>query len=222
MTRRDTRFAPHLFVAAMLILGGCYSGWQLWNHYFNNSMPLAEALRGVVLPQSRPLAPFTLVDHFEKPFDLERLKGRWSFIFFGYTHCPDVCPFSLGLLTEMRAYLQDQPEILRTMQVIFVSVDPDRDTPALLKGYVSHFHKDFMGVTGLPEEIRRFAEQMQAGYKISTEVDEAGHYAVSHSSAFYLVDPRGDFVAVFQSRFHPPQQMARVFAKIRAGLPPAP
>ncbi|MBF0371044.1 MAG: SCO family protein [Magnetococcales bacterium] len=218
MTQPQQRQRPPLFqlaIAGILILVGVVSGYQLFSHQTEPTIPAEEALRGVVLPQPIPLTPFQLVDHLGQPFDLERLKGRWSFLFFGYTHCPDVCPLSMSLLVEMYGHLPASSQILADTHTYFVSVDPKRDTLAVLKDYVPYFHADFMGVTGGPEALRGFSKQVHAIYEFSPEVD--GEYSVDHSSAFYLIDPEGRFYALFQSQFHNPEQMAKAYLQIRGG-----
>lgn len=162
---------------------------------------LPKELMGVVLPQAREIKPFELTDHQGKRFDLDRFKGKWSFMFFGYTHCPDVCPVSMGLLGAVFDKLKGYPEILANTQGIFVSVDPVRDTVAVLKEYVPYFHPDFLGVTGDETQIKDFAKGLGAAAVFSPPGSD-GSYQVSHTSSFYLIDPKGIFFALFQPQFH--------------------
>ncbi len=86
------------------------------------------ALQALLLPEPRPLKSFALTDHNGKPLGLEQLKGQWSFLFFGYTHCPDICPTTLGMLKGVATKLEATPEINGDTRFLFVSVDPKRDT----------------------------------------------------------------------------------------------
>ena len=160
------------------------------------STPPAE-LAGVPRPEYRPLAPFTLTDQHQQSFDDKRLHGKWSMIFFGYLSCPDVCPMTLHELNSFTQLLADKagsdPEEL---QVVFVSVDPARDSPQQLGEYVAHFNRDFIATTGKKTEIDRFAQQFGAGYVIGEET-APGQYLVAHTSAIFLVDPLGRSVATF-------------------------
>ncbi|MBF0357331.1 MAG: SCO family protein [Magnetococcales bacterium] len=203
-----------LIIVNILILIGLFSCFKLWQHYFA-SPKIPKELRGIVLPEPISLKPFRLVDHFSKPFNMERLQGSWSFVFFGYTQCPDVCPISMGLLADTFERLSKVPGVLDNTQAVFISVDPGRDTPELLKSYVPYYNPEFLGVTGTAEQLRAFAKQMLASYVISSKVDEDGDYTVAHTSAFFLVDPKGQLFAIFQSQFHDPEKMAEYFISIR-------
>jgi protein SCO1/2 len=146
-------------------------------------------LQAVLWPQPRQLQEFNLTDHFKQPFNLERLEGKWTLLFFGYTHCPDVCPMALSVMQAVYASLEQSPEIKSNTQIVFVSVDPDRDPPERLAEYVAYFHKDFVGVTGVVAEIDDFAKQLSAGY-VKEPADELGSYQVSHTGSIYLIGPQ--------------------------------
>jgi protein SCO1 len=147
---------------------------------------------------------------------LDRLKGGWSLVFFGYTHCPDVCPTSLGFLAEVFDLLKGDPIDLEGVQGIFVSVDPKRDTPAILKDYVPYFHDKFTGVTGTTQAIDGLAKQMWAQYEISDKVDEEGNYGVEHTAAFFVIDPKGRLYGVFSAEFQKiPEVMAKAFSLMK-------
>ncbi len=206
-----------LFIAVFLVMVGLFSAIQLWRHRHRPvTPPTDDPLLGIALAEPKPINPFQLVDQDRQPFNPERLRGKWSFLFFGYTHCPDVCPLHLSILAQVYERLQETaPELLTDSRVWFISVDPARDTPERLKGYVSYYHTDFMAATGTPEALRDFAKSLHAIYELSTDVDENGNYDVSHSSAIHLVDPKGRFHALFQSQFQDPDQIVKSFIKIR-------
>ena len=159
-------------------------------------VPPAE-LAGVLRPEYRLLEPFTLTDQHQQSFDDKRLRGKWSMIFFGYLSCPDVCPMTLHELNSFSQLLADKAGLNQEeLQVVFVSVDPARDSPSQLGEYVAHFNRDFIATTGQKTEIDRFAQQFGAGYVIEEET-APGQYLVAHTSAIFLVDPLGRSVAIF-------------------------
>ena len=171
-------------------------------------------LEGVLRPDFRLLQPFKLTDHNNAIFDEQRLQGKWNFVFFGYTSCPDVCPATLYVLKSVHGLLVDETgKIPDDMQVIFVSVDPARDTPEKLAEYITYFNKDFIGATADKAEIDKLAMQFGAGYILEDEI-EPGIYNVAHTSAIFLVDPYGRLAASF-SQPHQPTTIVSQYKKIR-------
>jgi protein SCO1/2 len=141
----------------------------------------------------RALPDFNLVDHRGQSFTRRDLEGRWQILFFGFTHCPDVCPLTLAVLASA---LDREPGEAPLADVVLVSVDPERDTPERLARYVAGFDQDFVGVTGTPEAIAQFAEAVGAAYG-RTPVGEDGDYTVDHTAALFVVNPNGELMAVF-------------------------
>ena len=171
-------------------------------------------LEGVLRPDFRLLHPFKLTDHNNTVFDEKRLQGKWSFVFFGYTSCPDVCPATLYVLSSVHGLLVDETgEIPEDMQVIFISVDPARDTIEKLAEYVTYFNKDFIAATADKTEIDKLTKQFGAGYMFEEEI-EPGIYNVAHTSAIFLVDPFGRLAASF-SQPHQPSTIVSQYKKIR-------
>jgi protein SCO1/2 len=171
-------------------------------------------LQGVLRPEPRPLQAFELSDQYRQPFNLERLKGKWSFVFFGYTYCPDICPTTLSTLTGVVKQLQNDPQGLSNIQVVFVSVDPQRDTSDVLEGYMKYFDESFQGVTGSQQDIDSLTRQFGAGYMKESETTP-GQYLVSHTSSIFLVDPYGQLLAAF-SPPHDPNTIVEQFRQIRS------
>lgn len=159
-------------------------------------------IAGTVLHPPRALAPFELMDHQATPFTHKALQGAWSFLFFGYTHCPDICPTTLYLFKGLAQKLPVQ-EGAAPVHFIFVSVDPQRDTPEHLAKYVRNFHPEFIGVTGAERAIADFTRQLGIVYQ---RVGDGPHYAVDHSGYVVLTDPQGHWRAVFR----PPHDMVRM------------
>ncbi len=149
-----------------------------------------------VFPEPKPLTAFALTDHRNRVFDFASLKGKWSFLFFGFTHCPDVCPTTLAVLARARDYIVASTAGAEDIQFVFISVDPHRDTAAKLSQYVNYFHASFVGVTGNEAQIGNLAEQLGAAYQV---VNAPGmeNYPVYHSTTVYLVDPRARYHAIF-------------------------
>jgi len=156
--------------------------------------PLALTL----LPDPRPLAEFHLLDHAGSPFTLDRLRGSWSLMFFGFTHCPDVCPSTLYDLNLVSAQLsQPGGDGEAPLQVVFVSIDPERDSPATLSRYVAYFNPEFTGVSGTHEELAALTRQLGIAYQIGEHKPGAEAYDVLHSSSVVLTDPDGQLRGAF-------------------------
>jgi protein SCO1/2 len=171
------------------------------------------SIAGFVYPEPKAISPFSLSTQDGRPFDLESLKGKWSFVYFGYTYCPDVCPTTLAELARARKLLQQGGADAAT-QYVFVSVDPQRDTPQRLAQYVAFFDPTFLGATGGDEALSGLTRQIGVAYAFP-EGKKGDRYAVDHSSIVALFDPNARLHAVFT----PPQEaqgIAEGFRKIRA------
>lgn len=175
-----------------------------------------EEIEDYLFWQAKDLTDFKLNGSDNKIFGLNDLKGKWSFIFFGYTHCPDVCPLTLGIMGQAFKLIEKNPDVSQEIQGVFVSVDPKRDTPESLKEYVAYFNNKFAGITGETSQLDALSRQMSALYTIHPkEPGKSGDaYEVTHNSTIFLVDPKGRLYG----RFPPPQtpqEIAGVFIKIR-------
>jgi len=173
-----------------------------------------EELQGVLRPEARELLDFSLTDQNGQPFNLNRFSDGWSFVFFGYTYCPDICPTTLTTLVSVYKQLEQQGESIENLNTFFISVDPQRDTPELLRGYMSYFNEAFVGVTGEKELLDAFARQFGAGYVVEPE-QAPGVYLVSHTSSIFLVDPQKRLRAHF-SPPHDATTIAEQFRKIKS------
>jgi protein SCO1 len=136
---------------------------------------------------------FTLVDQNGQPFTDADMKGKWQLVFFGYTHCPDVCPTTLNELSL--AFDKLGPAAKNKVGVVFISVDPDRDTPAVLKEYVSSFSAPVTALSGTPAEVAQAAKDYRVYYAKHPTKD--GGYDMDHSALIYVMDPEGRFTATF-------------------------
>jgi len=163
---------------------------------------IPENLSATLLDKSKPLHNFELIDQNNKPFNLKSLKNHWSFLFFGYTHCPDICPLAMQVMRKVWQDPRLKTATASNLQMIFVSVDPDRDTPILLKSYVHYYNPAFIGITGKADEIDNLTGQLGILYGFD-EPNENGDYNVSHSGQIILIDPQGNMRAVFSSPLIP-------------------
>lgn len=148
-----------------------------------------------VLAEPRPLPEFSLVDHGGRTFDAARLRGHTTLLFFGFTHCPDICPATLSQLTAARRQLAASGSG-SLPQIVLVTVDPARDTPEVLASYVGYFGEGITGVTGTVDEIRALAEPLGVYFEKSPLGDD---YTMSHSTAVLVVGPDASLRALFSS-----------------------
>jgi protein SCO1 len=161
----------------------------------------APRVNGVILDRAVPVQSFTLDDHDGKPFTAESFKGRWSLVLAGFTHCPDVCPFTLANLEQVVAELGLRMRPDRLPRVIFLAVDPGRDRENL-KDYVVQFHPDFIGVTGRIDQIERALKGIDAA-AMRAKPDARGNYQVTHSAAVAVIDPQVRLAAKINPPFEP-------------------
>ena len=138
--------------------------------------------------------PFSLVDQNGNRVTEKDFGDRYMLVFFGFTSCPDICPAGLQLVS---AALEKLGEKANRIVPIFISVDPERDTPEKLGEYVQNFDARFVGLTGTPEEIAKAARAYRVYYKKVPNADLPDDYAIDHTAIFYLMDPNGDFVTHF-------------------------
>jgi protein SCO1/2 len=154
---------------------------------------------GVALEPRRALPDFSLTDHRGRPFAHANLLGHWSLLYFGYTNCPDLCPATLSILAAMEKRMRSAAAATRP-QVVFVSLDAARDTPAQLASYVPYFDPEFLGVTAADQpSVEKVAAEMGVAVFIRRESD--GSYGVDHSSAIFVVDPAGKLAAILTGPF---------------------
>ena len=143
----------------------------------------------------RDVGDFSLTDHRGLSFTRDDLTDRWTLIFFGFTHCPDICPTTMAELAELKSQLADTEA--SDARVVMVSVDPARDTPDRLAQYVPYFHPDFIGVTGDFADILSLAQRLNAPFRKVSEPD--GGYQMEHSANVMLMNPRGDYHGFFRA-----------------------
>lgn len=168
-------------------------------------------IQGSILSPARKIAVPALTKDNSEVFTLNDLTGHWSLLFFGYTHCPDVCPITLGVTAQAKKIAEGNN--VTFPKVVFISVDPERDKIEMLGEYVQYFDKDFIGVTGEADLIKALTLQMSVVYmKMQTEDgNDANGYLVDHSSALLLLNPEGKLVAFL----NPPHDAATILKDIQ-------
>ena len=164
---------------------------------------------GLLWPAAPKLQPFSLQEAAGQAFTEAAMAGRWTLLFFGFTHCPDICPTTLATMKQAYATLRDTPGLARRLQVVFVSVDAERDTPAVLARYVKYFNTEFRGVTAPMEQLHFLTRQLGADFA-RVKTGEAGDYWFDHSAAIFLIAPDQQVVAAFDPPFTAQDLAARV------------
>ncbi|MCK4743828.1 MAG: SCO family protein [Sulfuriflexus sp.] len=157
---------------------------------------IPQELMAVLRPPSA-IKPFTgITNQHSQAFVKDDFKEKWSFVFFGYTFCPDVCPTTLTTLKQIDDILKKDYPASANTQVVFVSVDPERDSLEILKKYTAYFNPEFTAVTGTEDDLLNFSRQFSAAY-VKEPAEEGSDYLISHTSSIFLVNPEMKIVASF-------------------------
>jgi len=186
---RLSRLPVLLLVAALALAGGFWTAQQLLQRPGE-----VDELASTRFPVAREIGAFELIDHNSRTFNNASLRDHWSFVFFGYTHCPDVCPTTLSVLNSVAQRLEDSTAPVR---FIFVTVDPQRDTPEQLARYVTYFNGDFIGVTGTSDGIDQLTGQLGIMHMQVANEASPESYLIDHTAGVFLFDPDGRYHAVF-------------------------
>ncbi len=155
--------------------------------------------------------PFNLVNQDGRPVDQSVLNGKWSVVFFGYTFCPDYCPTTLTTLGKAMDQLGPKA---KDAQVVFITIDPERDTPAAMKSYIGSrvFPKNIIGLTGTPAQIAQVAKAYAVYYQ---KAGSGPNYSMDHSTALYLMDPSGRFNSVIADGLTPEEDARHISEAMR-------
>jgi len=199
--RPSRQCAGKTLALVLILLGagatGILLGWILLKPSLEIQPIEALKLRQAsLLPELRGLPPFSLMDQQDKPFDNQRLLGRWTLLSFGYTYCPDVCPTNLAMMAEVDSRLQ-HAEVKTPYQFGFVSVDPLRDTLQRLAEYVGYFDPSFLGITGSETALQALTRPLGILYQRVETQQSAMDYVMDHSANLVLLDPQGRYYALF-------------------------
>jgi len=150
------------------------------------------------------LKPFALLDHHGQTFTQENIKGQWTLLFFGFSHCGGFCPTTLAMLNQFVQQLE--LEIAQQTQVVMVTVDPERDTPAVLAAYMNNFNSEFIGVTGEFISIKLLSDQFYVAFQKQVGVAQGEDYEVAHGEQILLINPQGQYHGFFK----PPYTLGRL------------
>ena len=158
--------------------------------------PHGKPLHATILPQAAALPRFSLLDQNGAEFNNESLSDHWSLVFFGFTHCPDICPATLTQLAIARSRVLAGGENTFP-EIVLISVDPERDTPEVMAAYIEQFGDGLTGVTGSVTELRKLTSAL--GIFFENTVDEHGNHGVNHSAVVIMINKRGEFHALFSA-----------------------
>ena len=149
---------------------------------------------GILWPNPHKIENFDLTDQFNKPVTLNNLKGKWSIVFFGFINCPDICPSTLQIMARAHKELQKNSVYSRLGQIIFVSVDPERDTPNQLHKYASHFSPELIAATADIDSLKTITRTFKSLFMKTYDSDSS--YSVDHSSGIFLISPETEMLSV--------------------------
>jgi len=202
-------------VSTFIVVGVAALGFGFGYAWYSSQRDTGSTslANGTVLTPPKNIGPFHLTDHHNRPFENTHLKARWSFVFFGFTHCPDICPTTLHSFRGMVELLQTKTNPTVSPQMIFVSLDPERDTTDRLREYIPFFHDEFLGVTGDRKEIERLTADLGVLH-VKVEQPGANAYSIDHSASVFIFNPQGNLRAVLRPP-HVPQALVDALTQLR-------
>ena len=214
-TGRYSKYLLCIATAIFIMLALIFSHIKNSNHELNKGVSKVDPIAGTILPVPRVLGPFHMSDVNGKPFDLHSLRGHWSMIFFGYTHCHTVCSSTMAALNDMYNQLQQKKIVVKKLpHVIFISIDPKRDNAVRLKAYMKSYNPNFLAVFGGGTNLHHIAEEFNVVYsKIPLKGQSSNglgseNYDFRQSADVMVVSPHMRLVA-FLSYPHDAAEMAR-------------
>lgn len=206
MSKRSLSRAALATLVVLTAIGGALFAWSR-----STDSPLPANLRGVVVAAPMKLGAVHLTDHRGGTVTDAWFAGHWTFLFFGFTSCSDVCPATLAQLAVLKKVISRNHPDVSMPRYVFVSVDPERDTRTRLKTYLANFDPSFVGMSGDPAQIEALERPMGAFHRKGKPA-ASGYYSVSHSAEIFLLDPSARVYA----RFIPPLKPAVVADQLRA------
>lgn len=194
-------------MAVVALLAAVAGAGLWWYQERAGTPPPAPADRALLsYPTPRTVADFELTDHRQEQVGLQTFRGRWSLLFFGFTHCPDVCPDTLYRLQQTLERLPEAAQ--KNLAIYFVSVDPERDSPERMAEYLARFSDRFTGLTGDHAQLLPFSRQLGIAYHVGAHEPGELEYAVEHSAGIVLLNPEAELHGIFTAP-HDPDRMAR-------------
>jgi protein SCO1/2 len=187
-----------VIIISIIVLG---SGYFAISGYNKDSAD--KQFYGIYYGKNAP--DFTLTDQDSNPVSLDQFKGKDVLITFGYTSCPDICPTTLAKLNSITDLLDDAE---RKVQVLFITIDPDRDTQERLKKFIPYFNESFIGLTGKEEDIKKVADSYSVFYEKSDKGNSGASYFMNHTQTIYLIDREGKLVLIYPFENLSPEKIA--------------
>jgi protein SCO1/2 len=209
INHKNSRTMLLMLLAVFAVVVGSWLARSLNGHEPQDDIP--SDLKSALLPEPQPLTAFRLTDQHGKVFDLDRLKGKWTFMFFGYIRCPDICPTAMTVMKNIATVLERDPRQIES-QFVFVSMDPERDKPESLGAYVEYFKPGFIGITGNQAQLDVLGRQLNIEVR-RIEGGTSADYLLSHTSSIMLIDPR----ARWHADFSPPHERASIIKRFYLG-----
>ncbi len=196
-----------IILAVAAAVAGLLAGWHFSQQRAAPAGPALQAFQRFETPRQIP--PFELVRHDGQPLTNASIQGHWTLVFIGFTHCPDICPTTLAQLKTAQKQWEAIPAAKRP-RVLFVSVDPERDTPEITGRYAHAFHPDTIAATGDAADLQTFARGLSLVFmkRPPDDINIPNRYAVDHSAALAVLDPKGNMAGVIQ----PPLEPAKIAA----------
>lgn len=211
LNRSSDTFRKTALIVVIAMLSAA-AGMAVWGLLQNPRPPADQTL--IELPEQWQIPAFSLTDQDGQPFGPDDLRGQWSLLFFGFTHCPDVCPTTLYDLHQVKTALEEKHDVAsHAYQVVFISIDPERDTPEKLRDYVAYFDPSFRAATGEHDQLEPLARKLAIAYRIEEHEKGAAAYDVDHSVSILLANPEARIHGIFPAP-HDTDKMASVIGQL--------
>jgi protein SCO1/2 len=181
-----------IIIFVVFICAALMSSLFIYHASQKQMQPLPENV-GMTFSAPRDIKSFSLLTEADQAYTEKNFRGHWTLLFFGFTHCANICPTTLDVLN--RVYTKLKPTI-SNLQVSLISVDPERDTPSILANYVHSYNSEFRGVTGKISELRKL--QSQLGIYSARDEQSGNDYQVQHTSSILLINPQGKWAGLFK------------------------
>jgi len=207
--KNSNRFSVKILTMSLVGLCVISLVWVQLTNKVTDDVP--TSISEVVIAQPKKLRNLAFFDHNKNQFNEQQLLGKWSLVFFGYTHCPDVCPATMMQLVTIKNSLSPLIASNEVPQFLFVTVDPSRDKTSTLSEFINYFDKSFFALRGSNSSIGNLEQQLNAAHSLGRK-NSQGEYSVAHSAAVYLIDPLGSSFAKFLPPFAPAQMTRQIIA----------
>jgi len=206
-----SRSVKILIPAAVLIVLGMAAAVFTARYYRTAERP--ADIQGLLWPHPKKLHAFETVTDTGARFGIDQLHGKWSFIYFGFTHCQDTCPFTASVMSQVYQRLHQQ-HLAGNVQMLFVTVDPERDTSQRLADFLQQYDSPITGLGGSLAQVRSLASQIGVAFS-KGKTGKDGGYDMNHSAALFLIGPEGRLLSLFYQPLKPDAVFDR-FQRIRA------